>query len=71
VSSYTDTRTGIKWTTREIAIDGLTVVADVNAFGEVVVLDTIVTTPDRSLPEWVYAACEKRIEEQVGEASRG
>jgi hypothetical protein len=71
VRSYTDARTGIKWTARTIVLDGLTVDADVNNFGEVVVHDTRVTTDDNSLPEWVYAACERKIEEQVREASRG
>jgi hypothetical protein len=71
VRSHTDKRTGIKWTHRSFQLDGLTVYAHVNDAGEVVVHDTTVTTPDNSLPEWVYAACERKIEEQVREASRG
>jgi hypothetical protein len=73
VSSYVhiDARTGIKWTLREFKLDGVTVHAHINDGGDVVVASTLVTTDDRSLPEWVYAACERKIEEQVREASRG
>lgn len=71
MSKHTDARTGIKWTEREFKLDGLTVLAQVNDGGDVVIAGTLITTEDNSLPEWVYAACERKIEEHVREASRG
>jgi hypothetical protein len=71
VRSYIDARTGLKWNEREYKLDGLTVLAHTNEGGDVVITGTLITTDDNSLPEWVYAACERKIEEQVREASRG